>query len=71
MDQKSGIVYICMTEKNAFFDHDATHNNKVVKTMTGENKRWELPDILEFSAHPTVEYPARVVITKEFVYRYI
>lgn len=64
MDQKRGIVYICMTEKNAFFDHDATHNNKVVKTMTGENKRWELPDILEFSAHPTVEYPARVVITK-------
>ena len=64
MDPKSGTVYICMTEKNAFFDHDVTHNNKVVKTMTGDNKRWELPDILEFSTHPTVEYPARVVVTK-------
>lgn len=64
LDHKTGTIYICMTEKNAFFDHDVTHHNKVVKIMTGKNKRWELPDILEFSAHPTVEYPARVVVTK-------
>ncbi|XP_062573776.1 E3 ubiquitin-protein ligase TRIM71-like [Saccostrea cucullata] len=65
LDQKSGILYICMTEKNAFFDHDVTHHNKVVKTLTGKNKRWEMPDILEFSTHPTVEYPARVVVTQK------
>ena len=64
LDHQSKSLFICTTEKNAFFDHDATHNNKVVRTMVGDGKRWELPDILEFASSPTVEYPARAVVTQ-------
>ncbi|KAK3097639.1 hypothetical protein FSP39_011658 [Pinctada imbricata] len=64
LDNKCSSLFICTTEKNAFFDHDATHNNQVVRTMLGDSKRWEVPDILEFSSSPTVEYPARAVVTK-------
>lgn len=53
-----------MIEKNVFFDYDVIYNNKVVKIMIGENKRWELFDILEFFVYLIVEYLVRVVIIK-------
>lgn len=53
-----------MMEKNVFFDYDVIYNNKVVKIMIGENKRWELFDILEFFVYLIVEYLVRVVIIK-------
>lgn len=55
-------IYTCLTEKNAFFDHDPIHNNKIVRIMP-KGKRYEIPDILIFSGNPTVEYPARIAIT--------
>lgn len=53
-----------MIEKNVFFDYDVIYNNKVVKIMIGENKRWELFDILEFFVYLIVEYLVRVVLIK-------
>lgn len=53
-----------MIEKNVFFDYDVIYNNKVVKIIIGENKRWELFDILEFFVYLIVEYLVRVVIIK-------
>lgn len=54
-------IYTCLTEKNAFFDHDPIHKNKIVRIMP-EGGRKETPDFLSFAGNPTVEYPARITV---------
>ncbi|XP_069137100.1 E3 ubiquitin-protein ligase TRIM71-like [Argopecten irradians] len=63
-DQKDGALVICLTEKNAFYDYEAHHKNRVVKKILHGEQRMETPDILSFAEPPLVEYPARLATTK-------
>lgn len=64
VDRNDDSIYVCLTEKNAFFDHDSTHSNKIVRIMpTGA--RYEISDIQIYAGNPTVEYPARIVIKND------
>ncbi|XP_060062799.1 E3 ubiquitin-protein ligase TRIM71-like [Ylistrum balloti] len=63
-DRQQGALVICLTEKNAFYDYEHHHKNRIVKTIVNGEKRMETPDILSFAASPLVEYPARLTATK-------
>ncbi|XP_021368679.1 protein wech-like [Mizuhopecten yessoensis] len=63
-DRNQNALVICLTEKNAFYDYENHHNNRVVKKIVNGEKRMETPNILSFAGSPLVEYPARLAVTK-------
>ena len=59
-------LYVCLTAKNAFFDHDVTHDNRIIKIKLDEEQDendLEFPRLIAFTGNPVVEYPARIAIT--------